>query len=281
MTIRHFLSVLLPFVATFAFAQTPAAPPEPDDTAIEDNSFLIEEAYNQEHGVVQHINGFTKLATSEDWNYSFTQEWPFNPAPKHQLSYTIVVAKVQGSPDGGSGFGDLLLNWRYQLVRTDRIAFSPRVSFLAPTGDHKQGHGAGGAGVQFNLPFSAVLHKRLVSHWNAGATLIPSAKNPAGDRAAVHGYNLGASLIYLAHPRFNLMLETVLDSSEEVLAPKITQRTNSAVVSPGFRWAHNFASGLQIVPGIGVPVGVGRSQGEVGVVFYLSFEHPFGRKKKP
>jgi hypothetical protein len=50
-------------------------------------------------------------------------------------------------------------------------------------------------------------------------------------------------------------------------------------VSPGVRWAHNFKNGLQIVPGVAVPVGVGSSQGEVGVIFYLSFEHPFGKRK--
>ena len=37
----------------------------------------------------------------------------------------------------------------------------------------------------------------------------------------------------------------------------------------------NFDSGLQIVPGVAVPVGVGPSEGEYGVIGYLSFEHPF------
>ena len=63
------------------------------------------------------------------------------------------------------------------------------------------------------------------------------------------------------------------------MAPGQTQRENSAFMSPGLRWAHNFESGLQIVPGVAVPVGVGKSRGEVGVIFYLSFEHPFGKKR--
>ena len=47
-------------------------------------------------------------------------------------------------------------------------------------------------------------------------------------------------------------------------------------ISPGIRWAYNFKNGLQIVPGIGVPLGVGPSAGETGrALFYLSFEHPF------
>jgi hypothetical protein len=40
-----------------------------------DNSFLIEEAYNQERGVIQHINSFARLWNSKDWAYTFTQEW--------------------------------------------------------------------------------------------------------------------------------------------------------------------------------------------------------------
>jgi hypothetical protein len=42
------------------------------------------------------------------------------------------------------------------------------------------------------------------------------------------------------------------------------------------RWAHNFTNGLQIVPGVSVPMGAGPSAGERGVIFYLSFEHPIG-----
>jgi hypothetical protein len=47
------------------------------------------------------------------------------------------------------------------------------------------------------------------------------------------------------------------------------------VISPGVRGAINFTSGLQIVPGIAIPIGAGPSHGERGVFFYLSFEHPF------
>jgi hypothetical protein len=42
----------------------------------------------------------------------------------------------------------------------------------------------------------------------------------------------------------------------------------------GVRFAINFKSGLQIVPGLFMPVGVGPSKGEYGGLAYLSFEHP-------
>jgi hypothetical protein len=43
------------------------------------------------------------------------------------------------------------------------------------------------------------------------------------------------------------------------------------------RWAYDFRSGLQIVPGVAFPIGVGPNSGERGIFLYLSFEHPFTR----
>jgi len=91
------------------------------------------------------------------------------------------------------------------------------------------------------------------------------------------GFNAGQSVIWLAKPRFNVMLETVWSGNEAVVARGQTQRAHTLLVSPGIRWAYNFKSGLQIVPGIAVPMGVGPSQGEHGVLLYLSFEHPWPR----
>src|ERR1051325_8382666 len=84
--------------ATVAIGQTsapnkpPKAPP-----AIQDNSFLMEEAYNQEAGVVQHINAFMKSLRGKGWIYTFTQEWPVF-GQKHQFSYTVPMQRVQGIP---------------------------------------------------------------------------------------------------------------------------------------------------------------------------------------
>lgn len=47
----------------------------PEIRKIQDNSFLIEEAYNQERGVVQHIQTF-QIMKDDSWIYTFTQEWP-------------------------------------------------------------------------------------------------------------------------------------------------------------------------------------------------------------
>lgn len=252
-------------------------PPASAIPGIQDNSFLVEEAYNQNYGVVQHISSFTRFWDSKDWNYSFTQEWPAPGDARHQLSYTLVALHAGAFPGSGVGIGDVFLNYRYQLVGSGetRVAFSPRLSLIFPTGDAIQGRGAGSFGWQTNLPLSVVLGEKLVSHWNAGATFFPRAQNLAGDRAATAGYNLGQSFIWLVNPRFNVMLETVFARSQAVVARDRTEWASSVLLNPGIRWAYNFKNGLQIVPGIGVPLGVGSSAGERAILLYLSFEHPF------
>src|SRR5215475_8709782 len=89
--------------------------PEKEPAPIQDNSFLIEEAYNQEAGVVQHINTFTRMWKSNDWVYTFTQEWPLPMDWRHQLSYTVAGVSSGSHPAAGAGFGDVALNYRYQL----------------------------------------------------------------------------------------------------------------------------------------------------------------------
>jgi len=258
-------------------------PPQPTAApGIQDNSFLVEEAYNQNFGVVQHISSFTRFFDSKDWNYTFTQEWPAPGDERHQLSYTLVALHAGAFPGSGVGIGDVFLNYRYQLVGSGetRVAFSPRLSLVFPTGDSTVGRGSGSFGLQTNLPLSVVLGRKLVSHWNAGATFFPHAQDASGDRAATAGYNFGQSFIWLTNARFNVMLETVFARSQTVVSSDHTEWTSSLFLSPGIRWAYNFKNGLQIVPGIGVPLGVGPSAGERAILLYLSFEHPFRKIPK-
>ena len=95
------------------------------------------------------------------------------------------------------------------------------------------------------------------------------------DRAATTSYNAGQSVIWLATPRLNLMLEALWTSTGSVRAPNAAARTDAFVISPGLRWAYNLPRDLQIVPGLAWPIGVGPSRGEQSLFAYLSFEHPF------
>jgi len=212
---------------------------------IQDNSFLIEEAYNQEDGVVQHIFTFSKPTRGNEWISTFTQEWPAGGLT-NQLSYTI--------PYGLSGFGDVLLNYRYQAFGSGetRVACSPRASLIF-------GHGDPGA--QVMLPLSTVLSPRFVAHWNLAASWLPDKD--------FREYLAGGSVIFLAHPRFNALLEVLWTRDRD---PGL--RESQTIVSPGVRWAYNLSRGLQIVPGIAFPVRVDGG-GERSVFVYFSAEHPF------
>lgn len=238
---------------------------------IQDNSFLIEEAYNQEAGVVQHIQSFMYLKKSKDWLYTFTQEWPV-PKETHQLSYTIPVNRLHDNDT--TGVGDILLNYRYQAILKDRIALAPRFSLILPTGDYKKGLGTDTVGYQVNIPLSVELSDKLVTHWNMGTTYTPRAKDTLGDKANIHGFNYGTSLIYLATENFNLMLEAAGTSTETAPLNGAKSIDSTFFINPGVRFAINCKSGLQIVPGFSVPIGIGPSKGEYGGLFYLSFEHP-------
>ena len=46
----------------------------------------------------------------------------------HQFSYTVPLARVGDDPDFQSGVGDILLNYRYQLIKNADMALAPRFS---------------------------------------------------------------------------------------------------------------------------------------------------------
>jgi hypothetical protein len=250
-------------------------PPQPLAKGIQDNSFLVEEAYNQEAGVVQHILNIhwnlnlAKGPEERACDFVFTQEWPvFSQA--HQFSYTLPYTFLDNGRDSTSGVGDVLLNYRFQaLLETDRCpAFAPRFSLVLPTGSENKGLGNGRLGYQFNLPVSKVVHDRWTVHGNAGLTFFPDVqgRNPVT-------YNLGASAIFAATRRLNFLVEALGEWDEEVSAGHI-ERSFQAIVMPGTRFAFNF-SNAQMVLGIGAPFGLTRSTPDYGVFFYFSFEHRF------
>jgi hypothetical protein len=281
-------------LTTTASAQAPVASPVP----IRDNSFLVEEAYNQPWGVVQHVSTFQRVRGAIGWGATFTQEWPA-PSERHQLSYTIPVQRSPTPTGQHTGLGDILLNYRYQvpfgspspaataggidatagIAAGPSIAASPRLSVIIPTGREEWGQGSGGAGLEVNFPLSVELSSWLVSHSNLGGRWTSSARNEAGDKATARGFFLGQSLIWLIHPKLNLMVESIWTHDEAVTGPDETDWERGLLIAPGFRGAIDFPSGLQIVPGVAVPLGVGPSDGERGVFIYISFEHPFRRQR--
>jgi hypothetical protein len=245
--------------------------------AIEDNSFFIEEAYNQEDRVVQHINNARlSLLSSHDFAYSFTQEWPVF-SQKHQFSYTVGFSTLNSGHV--FGFNDVILNYRYQLTGHDAfITLAPRISLILPTGNAKKDLGTGVFGYQFNLPASKRISNSFALHANAGYTLLPNVESTVADTIVYHHtysfVNFGASAIWLMTYRTNLMLEVVYTILHEAGKSSDMVTYGQTIVSPGLRHAFDLKS-LQIVPGIAVPILVQNKNTEFGLFFYLSFEHPF------
>ena len=265
--------LLLPFAAS---AQTPTAtdvpqPPvqiSPNDRPFEilDNSFLVEEAFNQEAGIFQNIFGYVRR--SGFWNFAFTQEWPA-PSQKHQLSYTIPFA-------GGAGetyFGDVVINYRYQALTEDPgiPAFSPRISVILPTAREI---GYDSVGVQLNLPFSKQ-RGNTYFHWNAGLTWYPRVES-FGDDTSLVSPHLAASGIYRVRPMFNLMVEGVLEFQEFPSGGSATERVTSFTLSPGARGGWNVGN-RQLILGAALPIIFANGESETGVLVYLSYELPFRR----
>jgi hypothetical protein len=244
---------------------------------IQDNSFLIEEAYNQTAGVVQHIFTFDREHGGAPSTFLFTQEWPVRSV-RHQLSYSVPLEHAEVST--GTGLGDLRLNYRYQLAGDGEaaVAVAPRLTAVLPTGDYRRGRGAGAVGVEAWLPASIVLSRQLVTHANLGVTLTPNSRASDGVRATTRDWTVGGSVVWLAHPRFNFLLEGLYQRSDEILDSGATDPSGHFTLSPGVRWAYNFASGLQVVPGLAIPLGIGPDRGERRLFLYLSFEHPFTKE---
>jgi hypothetical protein len=269
-----YATLLLPslLAASHLGAQTSTRVPEAKaPPRISDNSFLVEEAYNQEAGVVQHISNFRR-APDGAWLFTFTQEWPA-PSQRHQLSYTLPLLST---PESGRGPGDVMLNYRYQALGKDdeRVWLAPRISAILPTGSSRDGRGAGGIGVQLELPLSVALSDKLVTHWNAGGTLT-HARALGGLTRATRGVNAAASAIWLVAPTVNLMLESVWELVESLDDAGARGAEEHFVVLPGVRAALNLSSGMQIVPGIGMPIGIGPARGQRDLFLYLSVEHAF------
>lgn len=235
-----------------------------------DNSFLVEEAFNQDPGVVQSILG-VNIGEGGDWEATFTQEWPF-VTQRHQLSYTIPYAAV----DGHAGVGDLWIHYRWQaaLESTGRPAFSPRVSLALHTGDASSGLGSGGPGWQVNLPFSKQLGDAYV-HWNAGFTHTPAAQGDAAEHN-LFAPHAALSGVWRVRPMVNLMLESVAEWEESIDAGG-TRRETALTLSPGVRAGWNRGA-AQMVVGVAMPVTRAGRTSTLGVFGYLSYEGPFRRQ---
>jgi hypothetical protein len=252
------LTVLL--VTPAAAQQRALDPRRPFEIA--DNSFLVEEAFNQEAGIFQNILLF-QWPNSREWSLEFTQEWPVG-GQRHQLSYTIPIERVFDGVDAEIRRGTIALNYRYQLTteETWTAATSPRLSFLWPDSPDDDPQ----FGLQFNLPVSKQF-SNIYLHGNAGVT-IDGISSEAGADTRPH---VAGSLIYRMRPMVHLMFESVYRFDDHDVADG---KDDSWVISPGVRAGFNFGD-KQLVLGIAVPLGVLHDEDTQNLLAYFSYELPF------
>ena len=92
---RYFLGVCVAILTVFSGVAARAAEPRPID-GFDDNSFLVEEAYNQDRGEVQHTlnavysNGFWR----QGWSFNFEQEW-WLFTQDHQVAFSIPFSHLR------------------------------------------------------------------------------------------------------------------------------------------------------------------------------------------
>jgi len=261
--------IVLAILPSSGFAQekTPDLS-EPKKFEIVDNSFFVEEAFNQDRGVFQNIFSWSRDG-SGDWIASFTQEWPA-PNVTHQLSYTIPF--VGGAT--ATHFGGVLLNYRMQVFgeRQRRPAFSPRFSVILPTG--RDIDETDRPGVQFNLPFSKQFGDFYV-HLNAGATWLHGVSTGETSRANLTSPVYAGSVIWHTRPYLNLMLESVLTMQDTVIDEDSTSAQRIATIAPGIRGGWTIGD-RQVIVGGAVPITFAESEPRsTAFLVYFSYELPF------
>ncbi len=234
---------------------------------LEDNSFLIEEAYNQPSRVVQHV--WTAELHHGATGYTFTQEWPLG-GPAHQLSYTVVA-----ETDQGFRLGDALLNYRWQAVGKDGASLwvAPRLSGLVPVGDANMLGGNGGWGLEGEVPVSWEVGKRLSLHGNLGGTWRPSGENGAGATASTFEPFVGASAVIFLLPELNLVAESVWRDGATVVGTGKPMRSRDHAVALGARAGFDLPGGVQLVPGVAWMPAI--DEEPTRSFLYFSFEHKF------
>jgi hypothetical protein len=263
---------------------------EEEEGGIRDNSFFVEEAYNQEPGVVQHIFNWVRQWDHDDgesrsFDFVFTEEIPIG-SQAHQFSFAIPFASIYDAPVGGpildeDGLGDIQLNYRYQLVgggAEDLMAVSPRFSLILPSGNEDRDLGHGELGYQFNLPVSWE-GPAYAYHFNAGMTILPRSGFTDFDGMPLErhdfvNYNLGFSTIRITNKKVQPLVELVALWEEDVDEFEVVDRSFELLLSPGVRWAPYTEDESQIVVGAAAPIGLSRDAPDIGVFFYLSVEHP-------
>jgi hypothetical protein len=233
---------------------------------IPDNSFLIEEAFNQEKGIVQNTVMFQR-SKAGNWDASFTQEWPIGNE-RHQFAFTIPFG---AAAEERTALGNTEISYRLKVTGDGPRfpAITPEVALIVPTNAERRDSGWRGAGWSVSVPLSKELNY-LFLHVNAGNEWL---RNDDGTGDWQTTPYLAGSAVVAVRPMFNVMLEAYSE-----WAPGEDGRERSTTISPGIRFGWDTATDTQLVLGVGMPITRGAVH-DRGILLYFSYELPFSKHR--
>ena len=257
--------------AVLCFAAPLGAQGGAEEFPLRDNSFFIEEAFNQEPGKVQTKLRFFRV--EEDPELWIGQEWPLG-SRRHQLSYYLPF--VTDPESGLFEYSDVRLTYGLQALEEGpgRPAFAPRLTAILPTAREEDEQGRGTPGLEVLLPASKRFGD-LYLHANLGAAQRFGVDAGTGEETLFTPF-VGGSAVVQVSPGLNLLLETRADFQQQVTGAGTTGRETRWLLNPGVRFGRQFGEN-QLVAGAAAPMGLAGPLREVGFFGYVSYELSFGR----
>ncbi len=237
---------------------------------LRDNSFFIEEAFNQEPGKVQ--TKFRFFRVEEDTELLVDQEWPLG-SQRHQLSFTLPF-RVDPEEELFR-LTDVRLTYSLQAQEEDAVrpAFTPRLTAILPTAREEDEEGQGNPGIELLLPFSKQVGG-VYLHANAGTVHRFGVDAGRGEERLLFTPFVGGSAVVQVTPALDLLLETRADFQAQVTGEGGTERETEWLLNPGVRFGGELG-GNQLVAGAAAPLGLAGSLRDVGWFGYISYELRF------
>lgn len=241
---------------------------------IEDNSFYLEEGFNQDAGMVQFIQSYEMSTRVSQGLYDLTIEMPITDKV-HQWSYGFEA--LNKGNEGRQDIGDSVLSYRYQSLNRDGYLMAERFGLILPTGSVEHETSNGVLGLDFKYAATIPVATLWMNHWNVGSRILPNSKRfKQKVRVSEQEYSLATSGVYLYSDHLNLILEAIFTNfngfGDE--GEKITE--NAITLNPGIRVDFDIDwNATQVVPGISFPARFVGGLIEQGILFYLSFEPNF------
>ena len=218
---------------------------------LQDNSFLIEEAYNQEAGVVQHVGSLPPAEPRLGVSPS-TEEWPIR-SQTHQFSYTRALSlAAQRGHAAASAISNS--SYRYPGAQRDRDPAGIRSAIHASScrpATTARGPAFDSYGYQINLPVSKIIADRVTHSRQRGPHLLFRRVRPAADELQPRRqHHLRGDARDQRAGRGARRVDRDRGSSMRAAS----SANSPSRCSPACRHAFNLEQGSQLVLGAGMPI---------------------------